>query len=100
MELKRNKACAPVRNSSLYHTHQKLANKLDPYTPSSPPFFFQKSESNLQTQCNIPIAILIIFFKHIRHPLEANTRLNKQIKAHSVLPAAIISAIQQRDKLL
>jgi hypothetical protein len=55
---------------------------------------------DLQAQRNIPIAILIILLKHIRHPLQTNTRLHKQIKTQRIAPIAVVRAIQERDELL
>ena len=48
--------------------------------------------SNLQAQRNIPIPIIIIPLKYIRHPLQANARLHKQIKAQPILPRPLIAA--------
>ena len=56
------------------------------------------SQKLLKTQRNIPIAILIIFLKHIRHPLQNNTALHKQIETHLPLPALVIRRIHQFDK--
>lgn len=49
----------------------------------------------LKTQRDVPIAIIIIPLKNIRHPLQNNTTLHKQIETHPPLPALIISRIQQ-----
>lgn len=56
-------------------------------------------EEYSQTQRNIPIPILIILLKHIRHPLQTNTSLHKQIKANRILASPIISAVKQGDEL-
>ena len=55
---------------------------------------------DVQTQRNISIAILIILLKHIRHTLQANARLNKQVEAECVAAVAVVRTVQQRDKLL
>ena len=56
------------------------------------------SQKLLKTQRNIPIPILIILFKDIRHPLQNDTTLHKQIKAHLALPAFVIRRIHQFHK--
>lgn len=42
-----------------------------------------------KTHGNIPIAIIIIPLEDIRHPLQTDTSLNKQIKAHAVTHRAL-----------
>lgn len=54
---------------------------------------------NLQTKRNIPIPVIIILLKHIRHPLETNTSLYKQIEAHRPFLPSIIRPEQQRDEV-
>lgn len=53
----------------------------------------------LKAQCNISIPVVIIPLKHIRHALQRDTRLNKQIKAHDTLVALVVRAEQQLNKL-
>lgn len=60
----------------------------------------RRKEQNVQTQCNVAIAILVVLFKHVRHALEADARLHEEIKTHGVCAAAVVGAVQQRDKLL
>jgi hypothetical protein len=91
MELNRNKACAPVRNSS-------LSPLISTSHPNNRPL--RTDLIHLQAQRNIPIAILIVLLKHVRHALEAYARLHKQIEAHGVAPAAIVRLVQQRDEAL
>jgi hypothetical protein len=55
---------------------------------------------HLQAQRNVPITILIILLKHIRHPLQTNTRLDEQIKTECISSIAVVRAVQQRDELL
>lgn len=45
---------------------------------------------DLQRQRNIPIPIIIILLKHIRHALQADTALYEEIKADSVLVAPVV----------
>lgn len=60
----------------------------------------REGKQDSQTQRDVPISILIILLKHIRHPLQTDARLHEQIKTQCILPAAIVRAIQQCDKLL
>jgi hypothetical protein len=50
-----------------------------------------QKRSNLQAQSDIPIPIVIIPLEHIRHPLQANASLHKQIKTQPVLPGTLIA---------
>jgi hypothetical protein len=52
----------------------------------------------LKAQRNIPIPIIIILLEHIRHPLEANTRLHEQIEAHDALVPLVVRPEQQVDE--
>lgn len=52
----------------------------------------------LKTQRNIPISIIIILFKNVRHPLQNDTTLHKQVEAHAVFSAFGIRSVQQIDK--
>lgn len=52
----------------------------------------------LKTQRDIPVPILIILLEHIRHPLQTNTSLHEQIKAHDAFPPLIISLEQNLDE--
>lgn len=36
-----------------------------------------------ETQGDIPITVVVVFFEHVGHPLQTNTGLNKKIEAHS-----------------
>lgn len=54
----------------------------------------------LKAQRHKPISIIIIPLKRIRHPLERNTRLHKQIKAQAALPPLIKRAKQEPHKRL
>lgn len=53
----------------------------------------------LKAQRDISIPVVIIPLEHIRHALQRDTRLNKQVKAHDILIALVIRAEQQLDKL-
>jgi hypothetical protein len=55
---------------------------------------------NLQAQRNIAVAVFVVLFKHVRHSLQTDARLHKQVEAHGVLPTAVVGAVQQRDELL
>ena len=55
---------------------------------------------NLQAQCNVSVPVLVVSLEYVRHALETDARLNKQIKRDCILAAAVVGAVQQRDKLL
>lgn len=55
----------------------------------TPPVY---SNMHLQAQRNIPIPIRVVLLEHIRHPLQANARLHKQIEAQHLLPLAVVAA--------
>lgn len=55
--------------------------------PKPPPF-------HLQAQRNIPVAILIVLFKHVRHALQADARLHKEIETQGVAPAAVVGLVK------
>lgn len=46
---------------------------------------------HLQRQRDISITILIVPLKHVRHPLETDTRLHEQVKTQSLLPRHIVA---------
>jgi hypothetical protein len=48
----------------------------------------------LQAQCDVAIPIVIILLEHIRHPLQANASLHKQIKAHRILSSSVVGSEQ------
>jgi hypothetical protein len=56
--------------------------------------------SNLQAQSNIPIAILVVLLKHVRHPLQAYTRLDEQVETQRIASVAVVCAVEQCDELL
>ena len=56
------------------------------------------SQELLKAQRNIPIPIIIIPLKHIRHPLQTNTALHKQIKAHIPASTLLVRPIQYPHK--
>lgn len=56
------------------------------------------SQELLKAQRDIPIPIIIIPLKHIRHPLQTNTALHKQIKAHIPASTLLVRPIQYPHK--
>ena len=56
--------------------------------------------SDLQTQSDISIPVLVILLEHICHALQTYTSLDKQVETHGILPAAVVGSIQQRHELL
>jgi len=59
-----------------------------------------KTELDLQAQRDVPIAILVVLFKHVRHAFKADARLYEQIEAHCIAPAAVVRLIEECDELL
>jgi hypothetical protein len=71
------------------------------HTPTtSPPPPLPRLESHLQAQRNIPIPILIILLKHIRHPLQTDTRLDKKVEAEGIPSTPVVRLVQQSDEAL
>lgn len=56
------------------------------------------SQEFLKTQRYVPIPIIIIPLEHVRHPFQNNTALHKQVEAHAIIAALVISRIQQIHK--
>lgn len=54
---------------------------------------------DLQTQRDIAVPVFIILLKHIRHPLQTDTRLNEQIKTDCILAPPIVRSIEQLHEL-
>lgn len=53
---------------------------------------------NSQAQRNVPVAVVVVLFKHVRHALQADARLHKQVEAHVVVAPAVVRAVQQLDE--
>lgn len=51
-----------------------------------------------KAQGYIAIPVIVISFKDIRHPLENNTALHKEIKAHVISPTLIIRAEEKSNE--
>lgn len=51
-----------------------------------------------EAQSYITISVIVISFKDIRHPLENNTALHKEIEAHVVSPTLIVRAEEEDDE--
>lgn len=73
-------------------------------TPSLPPDPHKKGGSSLtgqkflKAQRDIPITILIIPLKHIRHPLQHDAALHEQIEAHPIVAVFLVRAVEERDE--
>lgn len=52
-----------------------------------------------QAKSYIPISIIIVLLKYVRHPLQADARLYKQIKAHGLFVSSVIRLEQVLHKL-
>jgi len=55
--------------------------------------------ADLQAQRDVPVPVLVVLLEDIRHALEADARLHKQVEADCVLAAPVIRAVQQGDEL-
>jgi hypothetical protein len=55
---------------------------------------------HLQAQCDVTVTVLVVFLEHVRHALQTDAGLDKQIKAHSVVASTVVGAVEQSDKLL
>jgi hypothetical protein len=53
----------------------------------------------LQAKSYVPISIIVVLLKHIRHPLQADARLHKQIEAHGLFIPPVIRLEQELHKL-
>lgn len=52
----------------------------------------------LETQCDIPIAIIIVLLKHIRHALQHDAALHEEIETHPVVALFLVGAVEQGDE--
>lgn len=100
IELKRNKACAPVRNSSLQIQKMYLLAKLIHRNHERRGGCISQTKFHLQAQRDITVAILIILLKNIRHSLQTNTCLDEQVETECIAAIAVICAVEQSDELL
>jgi hypothetical protein len=72
--------------------------------PASLEASLHRRKKNLQAQSDIPIPILVIAFKHIRHALQTNASLHEQVETQSLLLASSssrgfgVSVEKQLDK--
>lgn len=69
---------------------------LTPVTPFAPPKLTR--QKLLKAQGDVPIAILIVLLKHIRHAFQDDAALHEQIEAHPPLPALVVGRVQHVDK--
>lgn len=58
-----------------------------------------QKRKDLQGQSDVPIPIIVILLKHIRHPLQADAALNEQVKANRTLAVLVESPKQDLDEL-
>lgn len=57
----------------------------------------RKRREDAQAERNIPIPISIILLENVRHALERNTRLHKQIERQHAAPLDVVRVEQQAD---
>ena len=58
-----------------------------------------RDHGDSQTKRYVAVSIVVVPFEHIRHPLQADARLHKQIEAHGVLVPPVVCAEQMRHEL-
>jgi hypothetical protein len=92
MLLKRNKACAPVRNSSL-SSRVSILPFIKAYKT------WTRVQRDSQAQGNVSIPVIVVLLKHVRHALQADAGLHKQVEAHVVVAAPVVRAVQQAHEL-
>lgn len=67
-----------------------------------PPFLLQLAQNLrqevLKAQRDVPIAIIIVLLEHIRHALQADAGLHKQVEAHDAVAALVVRAEEQLDE--
>ncbi len=56
------------------------------------------SQKLLKTHCDIPIAIIIILLKDIRHPFQHDTALHEKIETHPVVSLLFVGAVEEGDE--
>ena len=52
----------------------------------------------LKAQRDISIAIIVVLLEHIRHALQADASLHKQVEAHDAVAALVVRAEQKLDE--
>lgn len=57
------------------------------------------SQKVLKAQGDVAVSVVVVFLKYIRHALEGNTALNKQVKAHDTFVALVVGVEEKLDKL-
>ncbi|KFZ08968.1 hypothetical protein V502_09018, partial [Pseudogymnoascus sp. VKM F-4520 (FW-2644)] len=82
------------------HPHHTLPSPPSPPPPTTLPLPQHLLQKLLKAQRHKPIPIIIIPLKRIRHPLQRNTRLHKQIEAQTPLPPLIKRPKQKPHKPL
>lgn len=75
--------------------HQPRLPRAHPAPTRLPHLLQNLAQKVLKAKRDVPIPIFIILLENIRHPLERNTSLHKQVKAHDALPPLIIRPEQQ-----
>ena len=76
---------------SLAKSQEAQKKKKKPKTPHT-------GQKLLETQRNVPIPIIIISLEYIRHPLQTDTTLYKQIETHVAPRTLLIRPVQDPDK--
>lgn len=53
----------------------------------------------LEAESDKSVPVFVVLLKDVRHPLQRNTRLDKQIKTHDAFAAFVVRAKEQVNKL-
>lgn len=53
----------------------------------------------LKAQRNVSIAVVVVLFEYVRHALERDAGLDKEVEAHDALVALVVGAEDELDKL-
>lgn len=82
-----------------------LLNNLFPRVPRPPcpSLLFHLLENLAQevfkAERNVPVSVVVVLFEHVRHALQRDASLHKQVKAHDALVALVVGAEDELDKL-
>jgi hypothetical protein len=58
-----------------------------------------KERQDSQAEGDIAVPVIVVLLENICHALQADTRLHKEVEAHGILAAAVVSAEHERDEL-
>jgi hypothetical protein len=76
------------------HSQQSFTSRLNEHQQT-----WANLQQDLQAQRDIPIPVIVVLLEHVRHALQADACLHKQVKAHVVVAAPVVRAVQQAHEL-